>query len=431
VQPALDIEQSPPFHLPLRFFLTAPLFGMLAGLLLVWQGPDALASRWHPGALALTHLMTLGFAGMIMAGALIQILPVVAGATLTHPATIAVFVHAGMTVGALLLPAAFLTGRASLFVAVAAILAITVAVFVAAAGPAAFRSQAPGPTVTAIRIAIAALAITVALGVILGLGRAAVSEAPGLTTIHAAWGLAGWTGLLVAGVAYRVVPTFQVTPSYPAWLTRSLAPVLLTLLVVWSIAMQWGLYAAGGLLALPVAALLATFGTVTLRLQRLRRRHTPDITVSFWRVGMLCLVCAAVLWAWLGLVPQSDGPGAMPLALGVLVLAGAIASVICGMLYKIVPFLAWLHLETLPGSRGHVPNMKEMMSERPVRLQFFVHCGALLLTLGAVVDPASLTRIAGAAVALSFGLLEWNLGAAALRYRRVRVRLEALAPPQR
>ena len=59
MQALLSFEQSPPISAPLRFFLTAPLFGMLAGALLLWGGPDLLASRWTPGALALTHLITV------------------------------------------------------------------------------------------------------------------------------------------------------------------------------------------------------------------------------------------------------------------------------------------------------------------------------------------------------------------------------------
>ena len=52
----LSFENAPPFSAPLRFFLTAPLFAVLAGLLLVIEGPVVFASRWTPGALAATHL---------------------------------------------------------------------------------------------------------------------------------------------------------------------------------------------------------------------------------------------------------------------------------------------------------------------------------------------------------------------------------------
>ncbi|MCK7498192.1 MAG: hypothetical protein MZW92_51665 [Comamonadaceae bacterium] len=48
----IAFDQAPPIAVPLRFFLTAPLFGCLAGLLIAWSGGDVLASRWSGAALA-------------------------------------------------------------------------------------------------------------------------------------------------------------------------------------------------------------------------------------------------------------------------------------------------------------------------------------------------------------------------------------------
>ena len=43
MQALLSYDQSPPIAAPFRFFLTAPVFAILAGALLLWGGPDALA----------------------------------------------------------------------------------------------------------------------------------------------------------------------------------------------------------------------------------------------------------------------------------------------------------------------------------------------------------------------------------------------------
>ncbi|MEI2421580.1 hypothetical protein V6O07_14995, partial [Arthrospira platensis SPKY2] len=77
----LGYDATPPISAPLRYFLSAPLFGMIGGLMLL-LAPDLLASRWTPGALALTHLITVGFLLMVMVGALFQVLPVVCGASI-------------------------------------------------------------------------------------------------------------------------------------------------------------------------------------------------------------------------------------------------------------------------------------------------------------------------------------------------------------
>jgi hypothetical protein len=36
----LSLEQAPPFDAPLRFFLTAPAFLVLAAMVLLWHGPE-------------------------------------------------------------------------------------------------------------------------------------------------------------------------------------------------------------------------------------------------------------------------------------------------------------------------------------------------------------------------------------------------------
>ena len=70
MQALLSYDRSPPIAAPFRFFLTAPAFGILAGVLLIWAGPNAFLSRWTSEALALTHLVTAGFMLQAMLGAL-------------------------------------------------------------------------------------------------------------------------------------------------------------------------------------------------------------------------------------------------------------------------------------------------------------------------------------------------------------------------
>ncbi len=118
------------------------------------------------------------------------------------------------------------------------------------------------------------------------------------------------------------------------------------------------------------------------------------------------------LWpAW----GESD---AYPLLLGVLFIGGFAVSVVNGMLYKIVPFLAWFHLQAqLQARAGTIPNMKEMIQERWMRTQFRVHLTACVLFAACVLWP-QLTIAAGSVLALSALLLWVNLLSAIRRYLR-------------
>ena len=105
----LSFENMPALEVPLRYFQTAPFFGMLAALLLLYY-PESLDSRWQSSLLAFTHLLTLGFAATLMLGALFQVMPVVTGQTLPNARWLAPLVRWTLVCGTLLLAAGFLSG---------------------------------------------------------------------------------------------------------------------------------------------------------------------------------------------------------------------------------------------------------------------------------------------------------------------------------
>jgi hypothetical protein len=405
----LSFEQAPPFSLPLRFFLTAPLFLLAAAGLIVWA-PEALASRWTPQALALTHALTLGFLAMVMLGALLQMLPVVAGASLPAARWIAWVGHVSLTLGTLALMTGFLNAEPAAYGIAIVLLGGGFAVFLAAASISLARAVA-SVTVNGIRFAVLSLAVTLLLGLALALLRAGWWIPPAVEAAiaaHVAFGLLGWVLLLVIGVAYQVVPMFQITPPYPPRLARWLAATLFALLLLHASVLLFFPAAVPAVDAALAYAILV-FAVATLRLQSRRRRKLPDVTLDYWRLGMASLLACVAVWLAAQLRPAWADSDAYPLLLGVLFLGGFAVSVVNGMLYKIVPFLAWFHLQAqLQAKAGSIPTMKEMIAERRMRGQFRLHLAACVLLAGAVVWP-QLAIAAGSVLALSALLLWVNL----------------------
>ncbi len=428
MQPGLSFEQAPPISVPFRFFLTAPLFGMAAGLLLLWQGPAALASRWTSVALALTHLVAVGFMLQAMCGAMLQMLPVAAGANIWQPRRVTQLTHAGLTIGTLLLLAGFLGEQALFFRIAVPFMTLSLGAFALIVLIALFRTPARGPTIIALRIAVFSLIVTISLGATLAssFGWQLALPLTEITHVHAAWGLGGWSLLLVAGVGYLVVPMFQLTPPYPAWLTRSFSVTLFFLLAAWSI--TWlplqrpdGLQVA---LACAAALLAVLFALVTLRLQAQRRRKVIEPTLLFWRLAMVSLVVAALAVVLQQLNPGEEEYAGTPFLLGVLLMVGVFMPVISGMLYKIMPFLNWLHLQKIGKPGLVVPNMRQMIAEPRMMMQFRLHLAALALLLGAVPLPL-LVYPGGLALIASCVWLEWNLIVATRNFARFSRDLEA------
>lgn len=411
IQRVLSYDETPTLSVPLRFFLSAPVFLFVAAALLLWQGPTALASRWSPSTLALTHLLTLGFLSLAMIGSLLQMLPVVAGIRLFHPRLTAGIVHTLLTIGTILLACAFWHAQATLFrLALLFLLPAFVWLLTVCGIGLRQRNQAnakAAATVAAIRLAMVALLLTVTLGATLASGFGWQHAIPFmlLTDLHVLWGLSGWVGLLIIGVAFQVVPMFQVTPLYPADITRILAGTLFLLLMLWSI--EAVLESRGSMLALSGIILISfvVFAGITLHLLARRKRPKPDVTTLFWRTAMASLFICAVVW----LAQTADGHAAYALTLGVLFIVGFATTLVNGMLYKIVPFLLWYHAQSEAVSGKQVPNIKQILPEHLAIWQFRTHLLALVLLIGATLEPEMLTRTAALAMCISSGWLLLNL----------------------
>lgn len=417
----LSLEQAPPFGVPLRFFLTAPWFLVLAAALVAWQGPEIFASRWLPATLALTHLLVLGFMALVMLGALLQMLPVVVGVIVPWPRLTATLIHIPLTLGVLTLVGAFLSGIPVWFQAAWWLLGLGFSVALTTIHLALWRAPVASGTVIALRCALVALLATVGIGLLLGGFFGWGWRLPVVTMVylHAAWGLIGWTVLLVAGVAYQVIPMFQITPPYPARFVRGFVPLMAALLIVWSAFALGGLETATELAGVAVAVSVALFALTTLHLLARRRRKIGDPTLIYWRTSMISLLAGAVFWLLGLLVPALRQMPQVDLLLGVLVIFGFAVAVINGMLYKIVPFLAWFHLQAQLFQRAKVPNMKRLLPDAAIRQQWWAYLAALLLLLAAAVHPAVFTYPAALALGGTGAWLGVNLVGVWRMYRQV------------
>ncbi len=416
-------DAAPPIAAPLRFFLSMPLFGVLLALALVLVEPVSLGSRWHGQVLAMTHLLTLGMLGQPMLGALIQMLPVVAGVGLPWPVWLARWTHGLLLPGILALCAGF-WGSSLIFLQVAAVLLpLSLLPFLLSGLLGLIRYGSKDATSRMILLALSALMLVVVMGagLLSHLGWGVMLDAVRLTNLHALWGGLGWILALVAGVAYTVVPMFQMTPRYPSWMERSALPLMLVLLVLVSCWWWCGWPGARWVPMTLLAGMAAAFSLITVWLQRQSRRAS-DVTLQFWRAGMLCLALASglALPVWQGIWPRAG------LLAGAVFLLGFGVSVVNGMLYKIVPFLVWLHLQRINRHRFAIPNMKQIMAEAPMLRQWRWHLVSLSLLVPALAWPERLLLVpAGLALAVSQGLLGFNLLQAARLYQSTARRIHS------
>ncbi|MCW8855528.1 MAG: hypothetical protein OQK76_07960 [Gammaproteobacteria bacterium] len=420
----LSIDQAPSISAPFIFFLSAPLFAIAAALILIFNGPEIFQDRWLAQNLAITHLVTLGFITMVMIGAIFQLLPVLAGAPIPRPELSSRVIYGFYASGVICLATGFNTSHQWLIKIALFLLAIAFLVLLILVSIALFKSDVSGGSAKGMRYSITGLWIAVILGLTLAAGHAwdSIPLLRHITGLHIAWAGIGWISMMIISIAYQVIPMFQITANYPKIIDKHLSTGVFLILLIWSLSyyagttegfsLQW----LKTLTALTLSLLLIAFASMTIRMQIQRKKRMADATLYFWLTGLINLIIALLLYCFASLLNLD-----LDFLIGIVFFIGFAISIINGMLYKIVPFLVWLHLHRKlafkAGSRSTIPTMNDVISSRKSLLQLYLHTLALLLTIAAVFMPERFTYLAAITWLINWSLLSLHLIQSILLYR--------------
>jgi hypothetical protein len=413
VRDALHTSYSPSFRLVLAHF-AAGVIGMIvfAGLLIA-SAAELRGPFFQAHMLGLVHLCVLGWLLPITLGALHQLVPVVFGAPLASErvawAGLALYVPgaAGLVVGFW----RFDVYRAG-FVGFAALLLVALLVEVGHLTVTIVRSRVRSLTGTYMAAAFVWLVFAVGLGFALAwnLHRPYLTrDHLQLLRAHAHAAGFGFFGLLVMGVAFRLLEMFLIARvARQAWGVVALvaANLALVLLVVGFVTGRAPLGALGA----AAAALAVVAFLVQVRLiVRARTRRRLDVAFGHTATAFAYLGFAAALGVllWLAPLPAATRER-VSLAYGLVALPGFVGTVIVGQMHKILPFLVWFHRFSPFVGLKKLPAASDLLPVRPQRLQWLaMHLGLAALAAGLLLDRVPL-RVGGAAA----------FGAAALLFAR-------------
>ncbi len=368
----LSLDQAPPISVPFRFFLTAPIFGVLIGLVFLFFPYELIENRYSHIAIGTVHLFTLGMLSMIIFGAMQQMMPVLAGAVIKKPVLFANVVHLGLTLGTLLFSASFIFEMKFLLHAAVTCLGISFLTFFVISIKLLMQVKYLTSTVNAMRLFAIAGLFTALLGFVIVLGHIQDDIGPyhyAWTNAHIVFGLFGFGVLLVMGVAFQVIPMFYVAKAFPKAVENRLPLFIFALLFVIS-----GLFFLGAdiyFIKLIIAFLFIIFSAYGIDSLNNRRRPVFDVTLWFWKLSLYMFIISMLNWLF---VPQDSS-----FLLGILFAFGFLYSLLQGMVYKIIPFLAWFHLN----SKGYftVPTMRDMIKEDLIKIHFFMYVSSLFFFL--------------------------------------------------
>ena len=151
--------------------------------------------------------------------------------------------------------------------------------------------------------------------------------------------------------------------------------------------------------------------TVWIKLGK-RRRPISDVTVWYWRSASIFLTLGAFLWIF-----DEYFKHEYVVMVAILLGGGFILSIMMGMLYKIVPFLVWFHLNAM----GYmtIPTMNEMINKTLGKIQFILFMASLVGFIFAFYIPL-LLKISALSFIVSMMILQYNVIAPVLIYGKIK-----------
>jgi len=408
----LSADQAPPISAPLRFFLTAPLFGILAGVLIFISDTASLSSRFSMDSIAITHAITIGLLGFIMLGALTQMLPVLAGVSVPKIKTVTFISYITLVFGTLFMVFGLLEDIPKLLLAASVLLGIGFLVMII---PMLFSLNKVVHVTASVRAIITSLifaffAVLIGMYLLSSYGTGKFSSLHMLfANIHSVWAIFGFAGALIIGVSFHVLPMFYVAPRFKQFCKKKVVWLISIGLVLWLILNIYDYYPV--LAKVWIANFFWAFATtVWLKLNK-RRRPISDVTVYYWRASAIFMTIGTFSWA-INEFYNDEFVSMVSILIG----GGFVLSIMIGMLYKIVPFLVWFHLN----SKGYmsIPTMNEMINKKLGYIQFWLYMISLIGFMFSYYSPEILPFFASTFI-LSMLILEYNIISPVLIYMRI------------
>lgn len=309
---------------------------------------------YHPRALALVHLVTLGWISGSILGALYIVAPLAFGVPM-RAGRLDAWACASFWGGTAGMVSGFWTGRYDVLASASPFVLAPIVVVGVRVGLGLRRSRLPAGIALHVMLAFANVSAAGVVGMLLALNRltGTLSWSPvALAAAHAHLALLGWATMMILGVAYRLIPMFvpAAMPSGPGLAASAVLLEAGTLGVVVSLAVG---HSPVPWLVFVVAALMAFFRVVRaiVRDKRPRPVDLPQRDWSTWHthLAMAYLCVAAVLGTVIAVAGSSP---ALLWSYGATGLLGFVVQMVVGIGGRLLPMYAWYRAVE---RRGGVP----------------------------------------------------------------------------
>ncbi len=400
----------------LPFYGYAAIAFLIANLLMLFSASELLKHYFHPHALAITHIMALGWGTMIILGASHQLVPVlIEGKLYSNNLAYISFLSAGIGIPLLVYgfyifnmgwPAKW--GGWLVIVAILSYLVNLAASMV--------RSKQENIHAFSIFTSALWLLATATVGLMLVynftyplMQKSSLDYLP----LHAHIGLVGWFLLLVTGIGSRLIPMFLISKYNNVqqlwWIYGLINGGLLSFVFLF-------LYTNTKILLilplLAIAAAIFLFAHFCYRSyrQRIRKKVDEQMRMSLLSVVMMLLplVFLVIIIVLLVLSPAKNV--SLVIAYGFIIFFGWITAIILGMTFKTLPFIIWNKVYHRLAGKGKTPNPKDLFSDTVFKwMSLFYIFGFVLFTAGILLQYTIVLQAAAFLLFVTSLLYNWNV----------------------
>ena len=359
----LSLEQAPPYKVPLLYYMTGAVYLLLFSIALLLFGLK-IENRFYYEAIAITHILTLGFFTHIMFGTLFQMVPVIIGVAYAKVELQAKMILLFLNLGTLSFIISLLSSIKIFMHTAMLFLGFSVIYFALYSIITIIKTKDKNPTVRTFITALIFLALGAVFGILALLQLSGISNNMRFGELHFGIMIFGWVFMLFSGVAYKILPMFYVAREYPLFIKNYFYIIISFSLLSYYFSMIYTFDAGMMISKIVLSSLAFVFAVTTVRILKNRKRARSDITVKLFYFANTNLALGSLLWIICILFGLE-----LDFLLGITIGIGFIYALINGMLYKIVPFLTWFHLSS---KSVFDAEMSEVIKIKMMKIQFYI-----------------------------------------------------------
>jgi len=396
----LKTNNAPHSSVIIPHFIFGGLSFLMLAILIILANTSLLEAYFNTKIIAITHMAVLGWATMIVFGALYQLIPVVFETSLYSEKLAKVtFWITGVSV--LFLTYAFWEGAFStLLVYASSFMFLSLFLFIINVVLSYKKSEIKNISSKFIIASIFWLAITELLGTLIAFNFKFnfFSEIHlHYLKIHASLGMIGWFLMLIIGVGSTLIPMFLISHQLKKQkLTNSFYLINIGLL---GLAINWFVFSKS-IVTLICWVLIVVgvlfFMSYIYDSYKKRIRKKLDVGMKYTMLAIACILLPIIISFILLVVFNIEYELLFRVTTfyGFSVIFGFITTLILGQTYKTLPFIVWLDKYQNLVGKTKTPLPRELYSSKIANIQFYFYVLSILtLSLALVLNHIIMLKI--------------------------------------